>query len=129
MNYVASKSGSKAMFRKAKPSDAIIGQNIRRLRALRARSQETVANAIGTTFQQIQKYETGHNRASASTLVLLAKYFVCPITEFFTGVEGVSLADPMECSKDDAMLLRDYGKLSRVEKETVREIARKLRAE
>ena len=54
------------------PIDVEIGLAIRRLRKQRAMSQEAVGDAVGVTFQQLQKYERGTNRISASTLVKTA---------------------------------------------------------
>ena len=52
-------------------------------------SQEKLADALGLTFQQIQKYERGANRVSASKLYEIAAALQAPITYFFDG-----LADP-----------------------------------
>jgi len=50
------------------------------------RSQTDVANAIGVTFQQVQKYESATNRISAGRLWQLAGYFKVPVTYFFEGL-------------------------------------------
>jgi len=52
-------------------------------------SQEQLANALGLTFQQVQKYERGANRVSASKLYEIAKTLQAPVSFFFDG-----LADP-----------------------------------
>jgi transcriptional regulator with XRE-family HTH domain len=51
-------------------------------------SQEKLANALGLTFQQIQKYERGANRISASKLYELSRILSVPVTYFFEGVES-----------------------------------------
>jgi transcriptional regulator with XRE-family HTH domain len=55
------------------PLDAEIGGRIRHIRKLRGLSQTELGVVLGVTFQQIQKYERGTNRISASALVLLAR--------------------------------------------------------
>lgn len=67
-------------------ADIQVGSNIRRLRALRGMSQETLGDALGITFQQIQKYEKGTNRVSASRLVRMAEVFAVRIDVLFEGV-------------------------------------------
>lgn len=48
-------------------------------RKMRGKSQENLAEALGLTFQQVQKYERGANRISASKLVQTAKYLECTV--------------------------------------------------
>ncbi|WP_254062724.1 helix-turn-helix domain-containing protein [Caulobacter sp. S45] len=55
------------------PIDIEVGLTIRRLRTSQGKSQATLGSAIGLTFQQVQKYERGANRISASMLVRVAK--------------------------------------------------------
>jgi transcriptional regulator with XRE-family HTH domain len=64
---------SKVDPRSANAVDRHIGMRIRARRLEIAMSQEKLADAIGVTFQQIQKYEKGVNRVSASTLYRIAK--------------------------------------------------------
>ena len=52
--------------------DAQVGAAVRRIRRLRGMSQTDLANAIGLTFQQVQKYERGFNRISCSKLIEIA---------------------------------------------------------
>ena len=63
--------------------DANVGEHLRFARSLRGMSQETLARLEGVTFQQIQKYETGANRISASRLAHLAGFLQFPIGWFF----------------------------------------------
>jgi transcriptional regulator with XRE-family HTH domain len=67
--------------------DKIVGANIRRLRLQKGKSQTELGLALGITFQQVQKYEKGTNRVSASRLVQMARYFGCTIDELFRGIE------------------------------------------
>ena len=66
-----------------KPVDIHVGARIRRRRVLLGLSQEKLAQAIGLTFQQLQKYESGANRVSSSRLYQLAKLLGEPISFFF----------------------------------------------
>jgi transcriptional regulator with XRE-family HTH domain len=61
------------MGRAATEIDVVIGARIRAVRLERGFSQGDVANGIGITFQQLQKYETGKNRIAAATLAALAE--------------------------------------------------------
>ncbi|HYH38765.1 MAG TPA: helix-turn-helix transcriptional regulator [Azospirillum sp.] len=67
--------------------DVFVGQRLRELRMLAGLSQSDVASALGLTFQQLQKYERGFNRVSASRLFKLAQYFRVPVSVFFEGLE------------------------------------------
>ncbi|PYE89637.1 helix-turn-helix domain-containing protein [Phyllobacterium leguminum] len=67
--------------------DRAVGVNLRRIRNARAMSQETLGNACGITFQQIQKYEKGANRISASRLHSFARILECTIPDFFDEVD------------------------------------------
>ena len=65
------------------PIDAHVGTTLRTLRKERGMSQTALGAAGGITFQQIQKYEKGKNRVSASMLYKLAKALDAPIADFF----------------------------------------------
>lgn len=65
------------------PIDVAVGERIRQLRKERRITQTELAEAIGLTFQQIQKYEKARNRISASKLVQIADYFEVDIAELF----------------------------------------------
>lgn len=53
--------------------DTTIGTTLRAIRTAAGMSQSALAEKIGITFQQIQKYETGKNRVSVSTLILICR--------------------------------------------------------
>ena len=63
--------------------DAHVGQRVRMRRTLLGMSQEKLGDAIGLTFQQVQKYERGSNRISAGTLFRLGQVLDVPISFFF----------------------------------------------
>jgi transcriptional regulator with XRE-family HTH domain len=65
------------------PIDVHVGSRIRLRRTLLGISQERLAEAIGLTFQQVQKYERGMNRVSSSRLVDLANALDVTIQYFF----------------------------------------------
>jgi transcriptional regulator with XRE-family HTH domain len=67
------------------PIDVHVGKRIRMRRLFLNMNQETLANALGLTFQQIQKYEGGANRVSASRLSATADILGVPISFFFEG--------------------------------------------
>lgn len=67
----------------ADPIDIAVGARIRLLRKVRGLSQQALAEAAGVTFQQIQKYERGANRVSASMLSRIATTLKAPVSEMF----------------------------------------------
>ena len=83
--------------RSANPVDLHVGARIRMRRRLQGVSQEKLAEALGLTFQQVQKYERGANRVSASKLYEIAAMLRAPVAYFFDG-----LADPAGEADDDS---------------------------
>lgn len=71
------------------PIDAYVGQRIKERRTLVGVSQTGLADHLGITFQQVQKYEKGTNRVSASRLYEIAQILDCDLKSFFDGVEEV----------------------------------------
>ena len=65
------------------PIDAHVGSRIRLRRTLRGMSQERLGEALGLTFQQVQKYEWGVNRVGASRLFDLSRVLDVSISFFF----------------------------------------------
>src|SRR6266498_1433044 len=74
------------------PKDREIGQLIRAQRLVRRMSQTELANALGVTFQQVQKYEKGVNRVGAGRLAKIADTLTVPISFFFDGAPGPKTA-------------------------------------
>ena len=66
-------------------TDVVVGHNVRFWRLERKMSQTDLANSLGLTFQQIQKYENGANRVGASRLMQIALALDVPIHVFFDG--------------------------------------------
>lgn len=67
----------------ADPVDVSVGRRILLTRKARGVSQQVLAEAVGVTFQQIQKYERGTNRVSASMLYRIAEALGASVAEFF----------------------------------------------
>jgi transcriptional regulator with XRE-family HTH domain len=65
------------------PVDVHVGKRIRVRRLLLGMNQETLGDALGLAFQQVQKYERGANRVSASRLLAMAETLGVPISYFF----------------------------------------------
>jgi len=77
------------------PIDVHVGRRIRQRRTLLGMSQEKLAEAIGLTFQQVQKYERGSNRVSSSRLFDLTHVLDVPMSYFFDEMEaGVADKSP-----------------------------------
>lgn len=97
------------------PVDVHVGQRLRQRRTLLGMSQEKLAKAFGVSFQQVQKYERGANRISASRLHLLTKILDVPITYFFEGLPSVVPDHPSveEGGENDRMASRETLELVR----------------
>lgn len=67
------------------PIDRHVGARVRMRRLLVSMSQERLGEALGITFQQIQKYEKGANRIGASRLQQISKILGVPVEFFFDG--------------------------------------------
>ncbi len=67
--------------------DVHVGQRIRRRRWMVGMTQQQLGEAVGIKFQQIQKYETGMNRVSASRLYEISKALDVPVAFFFEAVD------------------------------------------
>lgn len=70
------------------PLDKEIGRRIRVQRLEAGVSQERLAEALGVSFQQVQKYENGLNRVAASRLYDVSQALNVPVASFFDGLRG-----------------------------------------
>ena len=70
--------------------DKHVGKRLRTRRSLLGISQEKLAEAVGVTFQQIQKYERGTNRVSAGRLLRFSEVLNVPINYFYEEMNGSS---------------------------------------
>jgi transcriptional regulator with XRE-family HTH domain len=67
------------------PIDKHVGSRVRMRRMMLAMSQEKLGDALGLTFQQVQKYEKGTNRIGASRLQQISSILQVPVSFFFEG--------------------------------------------
>ena len=72
------------------PTDTHVGARVRMGRLMLGISQTDLAEAVGVTFQQVQKYEKGKNRISASRLQQMSQVLEVPIHFFFDGLPSHS---------------------------------------
>jgi transcriptional regulator with XRE-family HTH domain len=70
------------------PTDVHVGKRLRMRRVMLKLSQGDLGKPCGVSFQQIQKYEKGFNRVSASRLQQFAKLLDVPVSFFFEGLES-----------------------------------------
>lgn len=92
---------------KEKSIDAHIGSRLRLRRLMRGISQESLGELLSVTFQQLQKYEKGTNRVSASRLYEMAQILDVPIDYFFDG-----LTDDMSGLRPEGMQESDTPSVS-----------------
>jgi transcriptional regulator with XRE-family HTH domain len=84
------------------PVDTHVGSRVRMRRKMLAVSQEKLGDALGLTFQQVQKYEKGTNRIGASRLQQISQILKVPVEFFFEGAP-----DALSMSKSDVRTLAD----------------------
>src|SRR5690349_12058620 len=75
---------------KPNPIDVHVGSRVRTRRMLLGMSQDKLGEAIGLTFQQVQKYERGANRIGASRLYELSRVLDVPVAYFYEDVDGAA---------------------------------------
>ncbi|MGP6086537.1 helix-turn-helix domain-containing protein [Antarctobacter jejuensis] len=118
----------------AHPVDVHVGKRIRHRRWLVGMTQQQLAERVGIKFQQIQKYETGANRVSASRLWDIADALDVPVSFFFEGIETESAdaaasenvpADIMG-DKEALDLVRSYYAIPENQRRRLFELARVL---
>jgi transcriptional regulator with XRE-family HTH domain len=112
------------------PVDEHVGKRIRHCRWMVGMTQQQLADAVGIKFQQIQKYETGMNRVSASRLWDIAIALDVSIDFFFEGLETVAGSaqvdgDPM-ASKQAMELVRAFHSIPDPQRKRLLELARVL---
>lgn len=105
------------------PVDKLVGERIRQLRHLLDISQTELANKVGVKFQQIQKYETGANRVSASRLSDIAGILKVNIGHFF---DDQWEARNVEMDKTTLALVSTFLQLTPEQKKTVLKLVKDL---
>ena len=92
--------------------DMSVGKRIELRRKLLKMTQKDLAQKIGVTFQQLQKYEQGFNRVSASRLWLISQALGTDINFFFEGVPSVKNIDTDIMQQQKSMeLIMSYSKI------------------
>ncbi len=77
------------MVKPSNPIDRLVGSRVKMRRTSLGVTQVKLAEAVGVSFQQVQKYEKGTNRISASALQQIAKFLEVPAAYFFEGANSV----------------------------------------
>lgn len=90
------------------PIDRHVGSRVRMRRMLAGISQEKLGEALGLTFQQVQKYEKGSNRISASRLQQIAKMLDVPVSFFFDGAPSGDMAMPGFADSASTTYISDF---------------------
>ncbi len=94
---------------KPHPVDLHVGARVRQRRVLQGMTQTDLADALGLTFQQVQKYERGTNRISASRLLGLSRVFDVPVDFFFEDMPPkVAANSPATTGRGKAKKLPGY---------------------
>ncbi|MDQ7080524.1 MAG: helix-turn-helix transcriptional regulator [Paracoccaceae bacterium] len=116
------------------PVDVHVGKRIRHRRWMVGMTQQQLGEAVGIKFQQIQKYETGMNRVSASRLWDIAHAMDVPVSFFFEGLEGegeqsatkATAAGDLLADKEALELVRSYYAMPENQRRRLFDLARAL---
>jgi transcriptional regulator with XRE-family HTH domain len=109
------------------PVDVHVGQRIRQRRWAIGMTQQQLADLVGIKFQQIQKYETGMNRVSASRLWDIAQAMNTPVSHFFADAgDGVTAEEDVLSQKETLELLRTYYAIPEAQRRRLFDLARAL---
>jgi transcriptional regulator with XRE-family HTH domain len=87
--------------------DVHVGKRVRHRRWMVGMTQQQLAEKVGIKFQQIQKYETGMNRVSASRLWDISEALGVPVAFFFEGVDASATGDVPAAASVPADILAD----------------------
>ena len=123
--------------------DLHVGKRLRRRRRLLGLTQQQLAESIGIRFQQIQKYECGANRVTASRLYELAVALNVPVNYYFEGLQSVGapgaegapandrdlIAADVLSQKETLELIRAYYKLGERPRRRLLDLAKSLQDE
>ena len=115
------------------PVDVHVGKRIRHRRWMNGTTQQQLAEKVGIKFQQIQKYETGMNRVSASRLWDIAAALGVPISFFFEGLDAATAVESVTDMPGDILsdrealeLLRSYYSIPENQRRRLFDLARVL---
>ncbi len=101
------------------PVDKHVGEKLRSQRMLSGMSQTELGDFVDLTFQQIQKYERGANRVSASRLYEFCKVFKVPFDFFLQGFSGDITEKAANGMSDNAQASFDSGEDMMTKRETI----------
>ncbi|MDG1282989.1 MAG: helix-turn-helix transcriptional regulator [Pseudorhodobacter sp.] len=113
------------------PVDSHVGKRIRHRRWMVGVTQQQLADKVGIKFQQIQKYETGMNRVSASRLWDIAEVLAVPVSFFFEGLDDdreapQTMDGDMLADKEALELVRSYYAIPEAQRRRLFDLARVL---
>lgn len=113
------------------PVDVHVGKRIRHRRWMIGMTQQQLADRVGIKFQQIQKYETGMNRVSASRLWDIADTMEVPISFFFEGLDtgnrtDVEIEGDLLADKEALLLIRSYYAIPEAQRRRLFDLAKVL---
>lgn len=115
------------------PVDVHVGKRVRHRRWMVGMTQQQLAEKVGIKFQQIQKYETGMNRISASRLWDISEALEVPVGFFFEGLgeasevpSGADLPADILADKEALELVRSYYAIPETQRKRLFELARVL---
>ena len=115
--------------------DLHVGKRLRWRRRLLGLTQQDLASQVGVRFQQIQKYECGANRVSASRLFELAESLDVPVQYFYEGLsqrdesDADTLSADILSQKETMDLIRAYYRLGERPRKRLLELAKSLEPE
>lgn len=113
------------------PVDIHVGDKLRQRRWMTGLTQQQLGESVGIRFQQIQKYENGTNRVSASRLWDLAAALNVPISFFFEGIDGQPVDNDearagILSDKETINLVRVYSAIPKEQRRKLLDLARLL---
>ena len=111
--------------------DVHVGQRLRQRRWMIGASQAELAKRVGVKFAQLQKYETGKNRVSASRLWALAQVMGVPVTYFFDGLPDFDqhrgeVKGDLFCDKETIAIVRAYSAIPQDQRRSLLNLAHAL---
>ncbi|MGE0828819.1 MAG: helix-turn-helix domain-containing protein [Hyphomonadaceae bacterium] len=112
--------------RRATDADRMIGAKIRARRIAARMSQDKLASAIGITFQQIQKYESGSNRVAAGVLLKIASALGVPIEALLPASDDISSDNDVTTLLKDAQTLAVVRAFARIQSAETKRLIVKL---
>lgn len=104
--------------------DKKIGAKVKELRILSGHSQDDLGRHLGVTFQQVQKYETGSNRVSVSTVIEMAEKFQCPVADMLENLGSCEI--DYTKAKGSIALQKSFNKMSKQKAKLLLQIAKEF---